>query len=137
MSHHDSSFLSGNGTCHVGRAIIDDEGAVSSALDVGDDVRDHRCLIVGSDDNPYLRSLRRHRSSRNEEKHTENQHDADHSFVERGNLAQRKTIAHRLGFRSTTRMASNKLTGSPSRVDIAMRLGLKPGMRVSWKLIND
>src|SRR5258705_12773954 len=39
---------------------------------------------------------------------------------ERGNLAQRKTIAHRLGFRSTTRMASNKWTGSPSRFDIAM-----------------
>jgi hypothetical protein len=50
---------------------------------------------------------------------------------ERGNLAQRKTIAHRLGFRSTTRMASNKLTGSPSRFDIAMRLGLRPDMRVS------
>ena len=49
----------------------------------------------------------------------------------RGNLAQRKTIAHRLGFRSTTRMASNKLTGSPSRFDIAMRLGLRPDMRVS------
>ena len=50
---------------------------------------------------------------------------------ERGNLAQRKTIAHQLGFRSTTRMASNKLTGSPSRFDIAMRLGLSPDMRVS------
>src|ERR1700704_6035357 len=50
---------------------------------------------------------------------------------ERGNLAQRKTIAHRLGFRSTTRMASNKLTGSPSRFDIAMRLGLRPDMRVN------
>src|SRR5207253_1093122 len=146
--------------------------------------------IVGSDDNPYLRRLRRHRSSRNEEKPTQNQHDADHSRIdngsatkrwrerkckreerigarelskaqnpdpqngqrgvenkrnekntleqkagdplgertianppqrrrfeqqlaasrgrcighERGNLAQRKTIAHRLGFRSTTRM---------------------------------
>src|SRR3954470_1751235 len=61
MSHHDTTCLSGNGTGRVGRTIIDDEGAISSALDVGDDVRDHRCLIVGSDDNPYLRSLRRHR----------------------------------------------------------------------------
>ena len=50
---------------------------------------------------------------------------------ERGNLAQRKTIAHRLGFRNTTRMASNKLTDSPSRLDIAMRLGLRPAMRAS------
>src|SRR5258708_887710 len=50
---------------------------------------------------------------------------------ERGNLAQRKTIAHRLGFRSTTRMASNKLTDSPSRLDIAMRSGLRPAMRAS------
>src|SRR2546423_4335833 len=131
MSHHDSSFLSGNGTCRVGRAIIDDEGAISSALDVGDDVRDHRCLIVGSDDNPYLRSLRRHCSSRNEEKHTQTSTMQITARVERGNLAQRKTIAHRLGFRSTTRMASNKLTGSPSRFDIAMRLGLRPDMRVS------
>src|SRR3954452_17185980 len=131
MSHHDTTCLSGNGTCRVGRAIIDDEGAISSALNVGDDVRDYRCLVVGSDDNPYLLSLRRHRSFRNEEKDRQNQHDADHSRVERGNLAQRKTIAHRLGFRSTMRMASNKLTGSPSRFDIAMRLGLRPDMRVS------
>jgi hypothetical protein len=50
---------------------------------------------------------------------------------ERGNLARRKTIAHRLGFRSTTRMVSNKLTDSPSRLDIAMRLGLRPAMRAS------
>src|SRR5439155_23838078 len=132
------------------------EGAMSSALDVGDDARDHRCLIVGSDDNPYLRRLRRHRSSRNEGKPTQNQHDADHSRIdngsaikrwrfeqqlaasrgrciglERGNLAQRKTIAHRLGFRSSTRMASNKLTGSLSGVDISMRLALRPDMRVS------
>src|ERR1700738_4562710 len=76
MSHHDTTCFSGNGTCRVGRAIIDDGGAISSALDVADDARDHRCLIVGSDDNPYLRRLRGHRSSRNEEKPTQNQHDA-------------------------------------------------------------
>ncbi len=68
MSHHAATCFSGDGTCRVGRAIIDDEGAISSALDVGDDGRDHRCLIVGSDDNPYLRLLQRHRLSRNEEK---------------------------------------------------------------------
>src|ERR1700738_1195427 len=76
MSHHDTTCFSGNGACRVGRAIIDDEGAISSALDIGGDARDHRCLIVGSDDYPYLRLLRRHRLSRNEEKTTQNQHDA-------------------------------------------------------------
>src|SRR5258708_30069095 len=55
---------------------------------------------------------------------------------ERGNLAQRKTIAHRLGLRNTTRMASAKVTGTPSRFDIAMRLGLRPDMRVSSKQIS-
>src|SRR5258705_6594401 len=76
MSHHAATCFSGDGTCRVGRAIIDDEGAISSALDVGDDARDHRRLIVGGDDNPYSRLLRRHRLSRNEEKTTQNQHDA-------------------------------------------------------------
>src|SRR5258708_27836417 len=71
MSHHDTACFSGNGACRVGRAMIDDEGAISSALDVGGDARDHRWLIVGSDDNPYLRLLRRHRLSRNEEKTTQ------------------------------------------------------------------
>src|SRR5712672_3304496 len=79
MSYHAATCFSGNGTCRVGRAIIDEEDAISSALNVGDDARDHRCLIVGSDYNPYLQRLRRHRSSRNEEKPTQNQHDADHS----------------------------------------------------------
>src|SRR5512133_918095 len=71
MSHHDTTCFSGIGACRVGRAIVDDEGAIPSALDVGDDARNHRCLIVGSDDNPYCRLLRRHRSSRNEEKTTQ------------------------------------------------------------------
>src|ERR1700682_695742 len=89
MSHHDTPGVSGHGTCRVGRAIIDDEGAISSALDVGDDARDHRCLIVGSDDNPYLRLLRRHRLSRNEEKPTQNQHDADRSRIDNGSATKR------------------------------------------------
>src|SRR5260370_25913615 len=89
MSHHDRACFRGNGTCRVGRAIIDDEGAISSALDVGDDARDHRCLIVGSDDNPYLRRLRGHRSSRNEEKPTQNRHDADHSRIDNGSATKR------------------------------------------------
>jgi hypothetical protein len=82
MSQHHTTGFSGDGTCRVGRAIIDDEGAISSALDVRD-ARDHRRLIVGSDDNPYLRRLRHHRSSRNEEKPTQDQHD-DHDRIDNG-----------------------------------------------------
>ena len=89
MSHYDPTCFSGDGTCRVGRAIIDDEGAISSAFDAGDDACDHRCLIVGSDDNPYLRCLRRHRSSRNDEKPTQNQHDADHSRIDNGSATKR------------------------------------------------
>src|SRR6185369_9149434 len=62
MSHLAATCFSGEGTCRVGRAIIDDEGAISSALDVGDDARDHRRLIVGGDDNPYWRRLRHYRA---------------------------------------------------------------------------
>src|SRR5258708_40077997 len=89
MSHHDTTCFSGNGTCRVGRAITDDDGAISSVLDVGDDARDHRCLIVGTDDNPYLRRLRGHRSSRNEEKPTQNQHDAGHSGIDNVSTTKR------------------------------------------------
>src|SRR5258707_8041357 len=83
----------GNGTCRVGRAIIDDEGAISSALDVGDDARDHRRLIVGGDDNAYSRRLRHHRSSRNEEKPTPDQHDADHKPYRNGSAKTRQPSA--------------------------------------------
>src|SRR5260370_20395527 len=93
MSHHAAAGSSGNGTCRVGRAIIDDEGAISSALDVGDDARDHRRLIVGGDDNAYSRRLRHHRSSRNEEKPTPDQRDADHKPYRNGSAKTRQPSA--------------------------------------------
>src|SRR5213075_388838 len=93
MSHHAATCFSGDGTCRVGRAIIDDEGAISSALDVGDDARDHRRLIVGGDDNAYSPRLRHHRSSRNEEKPTQDQHEADYVPYRNGSAKTRQPSA--------------------------------------------
>ena len=61
MAHDDGAGRERRPAGPVGRAVVDDDGAISGAADVGDDARDHRRLVVGGDHDPYWRIVGCHR----------------------------------------------------------------------------
>ena len=52
MLHHHRPGLGGGAAGGVGRAVVDDDHSIGEALELGDDARDHRRLVIGGDDDP-------------------------------------------------------------------------------------